>query len=45
MPEAESLFDPSVNELGDMRDRLWSVDDLARFLGVPVQTIYAWPSG
>lgn len=23
-------------------DRLWSVEDVARFLGVPVATVYAW---
>ncbi|WP_239382120.1 AlpA family transcriptional regulator [Frankia sp. CIT1] len=25
-------------------DRLWTVGDLARFLGVPVNTIYKWRS-
>lgn len=25
-------------------DRLWSVQDVAYFLGVPVQTVYAWRS-
>ncbi len=23
-------------------ERLWTVDDLAAFLGVPVQTLYQW---
>ncbi len=23
-------------------DRLWSVDDVSYFLGVPVQTLYSW---
>lgn len=23
-------------------DRLWSIEDLSEFLGVPVQTLYAW---
>lgn len=23
-------------------DRLWSVDDVARYLGVPVETLYQW---
>jgi len=41
MLEAEPL--PLVaGEARRMTDRLWSVADLARYLGVPVQTIYAW---
>jgi excisionase family DNA binding protein len=23
-------------------DRLWTVEDVARFLGVPVETLYRW---
>lgn len=25
-------------------DRLWSVQDVAEFLGIPVQTLYRWRS-
>ncbi len=25
-----------------MVDRLWSVDDVSAFLGVPVETLYQW---
>lgn len=25
-------------------DRLWSVQDVSRYLGVPVNTLYAWRS-
>jgi excisionase family DNA binding protein len=30
--------------MGDVRsiDRLWSVDDVSAYLGVPVKTLYQW---
>ena len=27
-----------------MEDRLWSVQDVSEYLGVPVHTVYAWRS-
>ncbi len=29
---------------GDQGDRLWSVQDVSAYLGVPVNTLYAWRS-
>lgn len=29
---------------GQIEDRLWSVQDVSDYLGVPVHTIYAWRS-
>jgi excisionase family DNA binding protein len=29
---------------GRMEDRLWSVQDVSEYLGVPVATVYAWRS-
>lgn len=28
----------------EMEDRLWSVQDVSEYLGVPVQTVYSWRS-
>jgi len=30
--------------MNDIADRLWSVQDVSAFLGVPVSTLYAWRS-
>ena len=27
-----------------IEDRLWSVQDVSEYLGIPVQTLYAWRS-
>jgi len=36
---------PTMNVEGrDERDRLWSVRDVSGYLGVPVNTLYAWRS-
>ncbi len=41
-PREKAITD-SDNRAG-RPDRLWTVDDLSRFLGVPVNTIYKWRS-
>jgi len=30
--------------MAEIEDRLWSVQDVGAYLGVPVHTIYAWRS-
>lgn len=35
LSETQAVTPPSC-------DRLWRVDDVAAFLGVPVQTLYTW---
>ncbi|EFC78887.1 AlpA family transcriptional regulator [Parafrankia sp. EUN1f] len=38
----EQLRSEKVADLPTGRKRLWTVDDLAAFLGVPVTTVYKW---
>lgn len=35
LPETQAVNAPSC-------ERLWNTDDVAAFLGVPVQTLYCW---
>ncbi len=41
-PEGKPITES--NDQSGRPDRLWTVDDLAEFLGVPVNTIYKWRS-